>query len=120
MATFVLVPGGWYTTEAFRQLFLDGAAADGFSVQPPPGLDPRATAHPLASFLPRLTLSGDGLARIKTRDYLYLSGWAGTPFAGVHKRLTTEPGWRTHELPTGHSVIREAAEEFEQLLLLGE
>ncbi|MEV1025963.1 alpha/beta hydrolase [Streptomyces sp. NPDC050264] len=70
------------TTEAFRELFLEGAAADGFSVQPPSGLDPRATAHPLASFLQRLTLGAGGLDRIETRDYVYLSGWAGDP---VHR-----------------------------------
>ncbi|MEV6042243.1 MULTISPECIES: alpha/beta fold hydrolase [Streptomyces] len=108
------------TTEAFRQLFLEGAAGDGHSVQPPPGLDPRTTAHPLASFLQRIVLGGEGLDRVTTRDYVYLSGWSGTPFAGVYEKLSADPGWRTHVLESSHNVLRDAPDEFEQILLRGE
>ncbi|GAA3154462.1 alpha/beta fold hydrolase [Streptomyces echinatus] len=108
------------TTEAFRQIFLSGAAADGFSVQPPPGLDPRTTAHPLASFLQRLRLTGDGLGRIATRDYVYLSGWTGTPFTELHERLAKDPEWRTHVLDCSHNVVRDALDDFQRILLLDE
>ncbi|MFD5193125.1 alpha/beta fold hydrolase [Streptomyces sp. NPDC058357] len=108
------------TTEAFRRLFVDGAAADGFSVQSPPGLDPRATAHPLAAFLQRLTLSGEGLDRIGARDYVFLSGWAGTPFAELHQRLSRGPEWRTHVLDSSHDVLGDAPGEIERIRLLGE
>ena len=47
--------------DLFRGMFLEGAAQDGFSVPPPPGLDPRATAHPLAAFLQRLRLANTPL-----------------------------------------------------------
>ncbi|GAA4606827.1 alpha/beta fold hydrolase [Actinoallomurus liliacearum] len=108
------------TTEAFRRLFLDGAAADGFSVQPPPGVDPRATAHPLASFLQRLRLRGNGLGEIKARDYVYLNGWDGSPFAEVHARLAEDPAWRVHTLSSSHNVLRDAPDAFLEILLLGE
>ncbi|GAA2426207.1 alpha/beta fold hydrolase [Streptomyces pulveraceus] len=86
------------TTEAFRRLFVDGEAPDGFSVQPSPGLGARATANPLASFLQRLTPSGEGLDRIVTRDYVFLSGWAGTSLAELYQRPSRAPEWRTHVL----------------------
>ncbi|MEV5746719.1 alpha/beta hydrolase [Actinoallomurus sp. NPDC052308] len=108
------------TSEAFRRLFLDGAAADGFSVQPPPGVDPRATAHPLASFLQRLRLRGNGLGEIKARDYVYLNGWDGSPFTEVHARLAEDPAWRVHTLPSSHNVLRDAPDAFLEILLLGE
>ncbi|MEV5706642.1 alpha/beta hydrolase [Actinoallomurus sp. NPDC052274] len=108
------------TTEAFRRLFLDGAAADGFSVRPPSGLDPRATAHPLASFLQRLRLRGNGLGEIKARDYVYLSGWDGSPFTEVHARLAEDPAWRVHTLSSSHNVLRDAPDAFLEILLLGE
>jgi pimeloyl-ACP methyl ester carboxylesterase len=107
------------TTQAFRELFLEGAAADGYSVQPPPGVDPRTTAHPLASFLQRLRLGAGGLERVLTRDYVYLSGWTGTPFTELYKRLAVNPAWRTHELDCGHDVLGGAPDDFLRILLLG-
>lgn len=44
------------TTESERQRFL-ASSRDGVMTEPPPGLDPRATAHPLACFLQPLRLS---------------------------------------------------------------
>jgi pimeloyl-ACP methyl ester carboxylesterase len=108
------------TTEAFRRLFLHGAAMDGHAVQPPPGLDPRVTAHPLASFLQQIRLDGGGLSRITTRDYVYLSGWDGTPFTTVQARLAGDPAWRVHTLRSSHNVMRDAPDEFLKILLLDE
>jgi pimeloyl-ACP methyl ester carboxylesterase len=65
------------TSPAFRELFAAGAGGDGFSVPPPAGADPRATAHPLASFMQRIRLSG-AVGAVVRRDYIYLSGWDGT------------------------------------------
>ncbi|GAA2464481.1 MULTISPECIES: alpha/beta fold hydrolase [Actinomycetes] len=108
------------TTDAYRDVFLAGAAADGHTVQPPPGSDPRVTAHPLASFLQRIRLDGTGLRAVRTRDYVYLSGWDGSPFTAVHDRLADDPTWRVHTLDSGHDVWRDAPEEFLEILLLGE
>ncbi|GAA5179380.1 alpha/beta fold hydrolase [Rugosimonospora acidiphila] len=106
------------TTPAFRQLFLENATADGFRVAPPPGLDPRTAAHPLPSFLQKLRLSG-APSRVRRRDYLYLSGWQGSPFAGVYERLSRDPAWHTHRLPTGHNVVAEAPDKLLEILLQG-
>ncbi|MEU7143487.1 alpha/beta hydrolase [Nocardia sp. NPDC046473] len=102
------------TTAAFRELFLQGARADGHSVAPPPGLNPRTTAHPLASFLQKIQL--DGPPQVERKDYIYLSGWPDTPFTEVYQRLSGDPGWHVHTLPTGHNVAAEAPEAFVRIL----
>jgi pimeloyl-ACP methyl ester carboxylesterase len=101
--------------ERYRDLFLEGAAADGCSVRPPARLDPRATAHPLASFLQRISLPR-GLPDVR-RDYVYLSGWAESPFTGLYRRLLDDPAWRVHEIDTGHDVMAEEGERLLQILL---
>ncbi|MER6425337.1 alpha/beta hydrolase [Streptomyces sp. NPDC001137] len=108
------------TTDAYRSLFLENAAADGYAVQSPSGSDPRVTAHPLASFLQRIRLDTGGLREVKTRDYVYLSGWDGTPFTTVRDQLANDPTWRVHTLHSGHDVCRDAPQEFLEILLLGE
>jgi pimeloyl-ACP methyl ester carboxylesterase len=90
------------TTTAFRELFIQGAHADGHTVPPPPRLDVRATPHPLASFLQKLRL--DSAPDVGRRDYIYLNGWSGSPFTEVYQRLRHDPGWRVHTLPAGHDV----------------
>ena len=106
------------TTPAFRQLFIDGARGDGLAVAPPEGADRRATSHPIASFLQAISLSGhqNDVAR---RDYVYLSGWSGTPFTTVYERLREDDGWHVHELPTGHNAMAEAPDELAAILLEG-
>jgi hypothetical protein len=101
--------------DLFRKLFLDGAAADGFSVPPPPGLDPRATPHPLASFVQRLRLRNPS-PHIR-RAYIYLSGWPETPFTPVYERLKNAPEWQTFDLPVGHNVVAGAFDELLEIAL---
>ncbi|MBO0873112.1 MAG: alpha/beta hydrolase [Pseudonocardia sp.] len=104
------------TTDAFRQLVLDGAHADGHGVAPPPGLDPRASSHPLASLVQAVRLTG-AWETVGRKHYVYLSGWRGSPFPGVYRRLRDDPGWRTHELPVGHNVMADAADALFDILL---
>jgi len=99
------------TSDAFRGMFLEGAAKDGFSVPPPPGGDPRRTPHPLATFLQRLHIANPPPSI--RRCYIHLSGWQDSPFTAVHERLSRDPAWKTFSLPVGHNVMREA---FDQLL----
>jgi hypothetical protein len=101
--------------DLFRGLFLEGAAQDGFSVPPPPGLDPRATPHPLASFLQRLRLLKAPPSL--RRGYVYLSGWPDTPFTSVYERVRQDPTWRTFTLPVSHKVIAEAFDELLEIAL---
>ena len=101
--------------EVFRDLFINGASEDGFSVVPRPGLDPRTTPHPLATFLQRLRLKGSS-PQIR-RAYIYLSGWPETPFAQVYERLKASPEWRTFDLPVRHNVMVAAFDELLEILL---
>jgi pimeloyl-ACP methyl ester carboxylesterase len=92
------------TTERYRQRFVAGAAADGFSVDPAGTLDGRSRPHPLASFLQAVRLTGTPVPR---KDFVYCSGWDGTPFAELRARLAADPAWQVHDLPTGHDAMRE-------------
>jgi pimeloyl-ACP methyl ester carboxylesterase len=103
------------TTQAFRELFIQGAQADGHTVPPPSRLDARVTPHPLASFLQKLRL--DSAPQADRRDYIYLSGWSGTPFTEVYQRLHHDPCWHVHTLPTGHDIAGAAPERLVQILL---
>lgn len=103
------------TTEAFRQVFIQGAGLDGRCVSPPPRLDPRARAHPLPSLLQRIRLSGDW-ERVRQRDFVYLTGWRGTPFTELYKRLLHDPCWRVYTLPTSHDAMREAPDELVEIM----
>ncbi|MFG2051688.1 hypothetical protein ACGFIW_30185 [Micromonospora sp. NPDC048935] len=51
------------------------------------------------------------------REFVYCSGWDRTPFADLRARLSTEPGWQVHDLPTGHDAMREAPDAVAALLL---
>lgn len=104
------------TTDGFRQLFLDGAREDGHSIAPPPGLDPRTTSHPLASMTQAVRLTG-AWQRVPRKHFVYLSGWRGSPFPGVHRRLRDDPGWTTHELPVSHNVMADAPDALLDILL---
>jgi pimeloyl-ACP methyl ester carboxylesterase len=105
------------TNEHFRQMFAAGAAATGYSVQPPAGGDARRHPHPLASFLQRIRLTG-GQDRVPRREFVYCSGWEDrTPFADLRTRLQADPGWQVHDLPTGHDAMHEDPEAVAALLL---
>lgn len=103
------------TTSAFRELFLVGARSDGLTVAAPEGTDPRATAHPLGSFLQAITLTGRQNT-VRDRDYVYLSGWPATPFTDLYDRLKHDPSWRVHDLPTGHNVMAEDPDALTNIL----
>jgi pimeloyl-ACP methyl ester carboxylesterase len=47
-----------------------GLTADGITAPPPPGLDPRACAHPLASFLQPIVLTG-GEQRVARKIFVW-------------------------------------------------
>jgi pimeloyl-ACP methyl ester carboxylesterase len=104
------------TTERYRQVFVAGAAATGYAVRPPDGGDPRRRPHPFASFLQTIRLTG-ALAQVPRREFVYCSGWDGTPFAELRTRLDADPGWQVHDLPTGHDAMHEAPDAVAALLL---
>ncbi len=89
----------------------------GDAVRPLPFFDPRATAHPLASVLQPLTLTGD-LAHIRRKVYVYATGWeTPSPFTATYQRLRYDAGWTTHALDSGHNLMRDAPEDLLRILL---
>ncbi|MGV9678607.1 alpha/beta fold hydrolase [Nocardia sp. NPDC003482] len=101
----------------FRRVIADGAETTGYAVRPPGDGDPRRRPHPFAAFMQTVRLTGE-FARVPRREFVYCSGWEDrTPFAEQRIRLAADPGWRVHELPTGHDVMHEAPQAVAALLL---
>jgi len=95
----------------FRKVAIDGSAADGFSVTPTPGPDPRRVPHPLASFRQAIRLTGRW-RDVPEKMYIYASGWSETPFTALYERLGRDPDWIVKSVPTGHDVYGKAQSEF--------
>ncbi len=72
-----------------------------------PFFDPRATAHPLASFLQRINLDGD-VNRFRRRDFVYALQWPGdSPLRPSYERVRDDPNWAVHELDGAHNLMRD-------------
>lgn len=99
----------------YRSLAIEGARADGLHVAAPPGLDQRTRPQPLASFLQEVRLTGAHRG-IPRRTLIFASGWDTTPFREQYDRLRHDPAWETHELPTGHNVMKEAPDALTAIL----
>jgi pimeloyl-ACP methyl ester carboxylesterase len=100
----------------FRKLAIDGSAADGFSVLPPPSAgDARRVPHPLASFRQALRLTGRW-REVREKMFIYATGWAETPFTATYERLQQDPNWVVQTLPTGHDIFGKAPDEFLRLV----
>jgi pimeloyl-ACP methyl ester carboxylesterase len=96
----------------FRKVAIDGSAADGFGVAPPPpDSDPRRVPHPLAAFRQSIRLTGRW-QQVPEKMFIYATGWEGTPFTPTFERLRHDRGWQVKALPTGHNVIGEAPGAF--------
>ncbi|MFB6843688.1 alpha/beta fold hydrolase [Streptomyces sp. NPDC056373] len=93
------------TSDRFRELFIDGARADGRWVAVPEGLDPRARPHPMASFVQSIRL-GDKRGRALGRTFISGGAWTGSPFVDLTERLRDDSAWRVHEIPVGHNIAR--------------
>jgi hypothetical protein len=55
--------------------------------------------------------------RVPRRDFVYCSGWDGTPFSEQRARLAADPDWNVFDLPTAHNAMRDAPEAVAALLL---
>lgn len=104
------------TNDEQRAWYL-GVDETGAGVPPLPFFDPRATAHPLASLLQPIRLTGD-LDRFHRRDYVYATEWAGeSPFRPTYQRLRDDPSWHVHALAARHNLMRDAPGELVDVLL---
>jgi pimeloyl-ACP methyl ester carboxylesterase len=99
-----------------RQWYL-GVDGTGYGVPPLPFFDPRASAHPLASFLQPIALSGD-LRRFRRRDFVHALGWPGdSPLRPSYERVRDDPTWTTHELDGKHNLMRDNPDDLLRILL---
>jgi pimeloyl-ACP methyl ester carboxylesterase len=103
-------------SDAERAWYVD-VDETGFAVPPLPFFDPRARAHPLASFLQRIRLRGD-LSRFRKRVYLYAEDWpAESPMAQSYQRVRQDPAWEVHALDSKHNLMRDVPEQLAAILL---
>jgi pimeloyl-ACP methyl ester carboxylesterase len=99
-----------------RRWYLD-VDETGYGVPPMPFFDPRATAHPLASFLQPIKLSGDP-NRFRRRDFVYALKWPGdSPIRPSYERVRDDPNWITHELDGAHNLMRDNPHDLLRILL---
>jgi pimeloyl-ACP methyl ester carboxylesterase len=107
----------WHlVTDAERQWYLD-VDDTGYGVPPMSFFDRRATAHPLASLLQRIKLTGD-LNRFRRRDFVYALKWPGdSPLRSSYERVRDDPNWQVHELDGAHSLMRDNPDDLVRILV---
>ena len=104
------------TNDEQRQWYL-GVDDTGYGVPPMPSFDNRASAHPLASLLQRIRLTGD-LDAIRRRDFVYALKWPGdSPLRLSYDRVRDDPAWVTHELDGAHNLMRDNPDDLVRILL---
>ncbi|MBB4889244.1 alpha/beta fold hydrolase [Streptomyces netropsis] len=106
----------WSLVPDEREWYLD-VGETGYAVPSLPFFDPRATAHPLASLLQRIRLTGDA-GRFRRREYVYATLWDGrSPFASTYQRLREDPTWTVHALESRHNLMRDVPDDLVKILL---
>ena len=104
------------TTPRFRDLFLAGAAGNGYACTPPAGMDARCRPHPMGAFLQAVRLTG-AWQRVARKIYVGAHGWEGSPFRELFTRLEQDPAWSTVSFDCGHSIPRLAPGRAVEVLL---
>ncbi len=94
---------------AMREIFI-AMAPDGLATAPPPGVDARARAHPLATFLQPISI-GDHAYTARNKVYGLCAGDKESPFWGFHDRLSQESDWITRKLDCGHDFMNQAPDQ---------
>jgi pimeloyl-ACP methyl ester carboxylesterase len=98
--------------DAMRAWYVEGAARTGVLVDPMPQFDDRATGHPLASLVQRITLTG-AHRDVPVKHYAVATdpSWTpSSPFPPIADGLRRDPTWTVHDLPTTHHVLRDGPE----------
>jgi pimeloyl-ACP methyl ester carboxylesterase len=94
-----------------------GVDDSGFGVPPLPFFDDRATAHPLASVMQRLRVSGT-LDRFRRLEYVHALDWPGeSPLRPSYDRVRDDPRWNCHELDGKHNLMRDNPDDLLRILL---
>jgi pimeloyl-ACP methyl ester carboxylesterase len=103
------------TSDVYRDRFATGAGKDGFTVEVPQGLDNRRRPHPLATFMQNLRLNGN-YKKVHNRAFIYLTGWAGTPFLNQYEKLKKLKSWHVETIHSAHNVMKECPNELTDVL----
>ncbi|MCV7424431.1 alpha/beta fold hydrolase [Mycobacterium yunnanensis] len=107
----------WTLTNDEQRAWYAAVDATGWGVPPLPFFDDRATAHPLASLMQPIRLTG-ATNRIRRRVFVYAERWpTHSPFAATYAKVRDHPGWRTYSLDGAHNLMRDKPEELVQILL---
>jgi pimeloyl-ACP methyl ester carboxylesterase len=107
----------WTLTTDEQRAWYAAVDDTGYGVPPLPFFDSRATAHPLATLMQPIRLTGD-LSRFRRRDYVYATKWDGeSPFAATFDRIRQDPTWRTHVLDGAHNLMRDCPTDLLRILL---
>jgi pimeloyl-ACP methyl ester carboxylesterase len=107
----------WTLTTDEQREWYTGVDDSGYGVPPLPFFDSRATAHPLASLMQPIRLTGD-LSRLRRRVYVYATKWEGeSPFATTFDRVRRDPSWTTHVLDGAHNLMRDCPGDLLRILL---
>jgi pimeloyl-ACP methyl ester carboxylesterase len=91
-------------------------STDGLTTPIPPDVDPRARAHPLATFLQPVKLSAAAYA-VPNKFYALCAADVGSPFFAIRDRLAAIPEWNTRELACGHDFMNQAPDLALHLIL---
>jgi pimeloyl-ACP methyl ester carboxylesterase len=98
-----------------RAMFI-ATAPDGLVTGPPPGVDPRARAHPLATFIQPLRIGAKAYAA-RNKVFALCANDNPSPFWAFHERLEADPGWITRKMASGHDFMNKAPEEALKVIL---
>jgi hypothetical protein len=113
-----------------QQARIEAAAASGGLSFPPPDasvfglsgadrdwVNRRQTPQPLAVYRQALDFDAARVAALP-RSFIDCTSPALPTIAVMRQRVRSEPGWKVHELATGHDPMVSAPRELAQLLLL--
>ncbi|HEX2400427.1 MAG TPA: alpha/beta hydrolase [Mycobacterium sp.] len=107
----------WTLTTDEQRAWYAGVDDTGYGVPPLPFFDSRATAHPLASLMQPIRLTGD-LSQFRRRVYVYATKWDGeSPFAATFEGVQRDPSWTTHVLDGAHNLMRDCPDDLLRILL---
>jgi pimeloyl-ACP methyl ester carboxylesterase len=106
----------WTLLKNFNRDHFIADAHDGLVTAAPPGVDPRARAHPLATFLQPVKLTSAAYAP-RTKVYAMCNAQGGTPFEGFYKNKAQDPAWIVRTLPSHHDFMKEAPLQARDLIL---
>jgi pimeloyl-ACP methyl ester carboxylesterase len=97
------------------EMFVAGAP-DGLYTGPPPGVDPRARAHPLATFLQPVKI-GAAASSARNKVYALCAGDNPSPFWAFHDRLAADPAWITRQMACGHDFMNQTPDLARDVIL---